>query len=97
MLIEYAVVQHLADNHRTAIRTRGSPCNISSRWYFWIFYFSQRKNEQNQCLFYQVQLTSARDLYQNRKEQFDNRLDELRLIGPVAIIKRNTFSGWMVQ
>ena len=30
------------------------------------------------------------DLYQNRKEQFDNRLDELRLIGPVAIIKRNT-------
>lgn len=90
MPVEYAVIQHLVENKRTAIRTENSPWNSLFSLLFLDILFDPIEGQLPSPILSGPIDFGTHDLYLNRKELFDTRLTEIEEYGPLPILNRNT-------
>jgi len=89
MPVEYAVLHHLNENNRTAVRTENSPWNNAFALLFLDILFAPVKDLLPSPILSAPIDFGTRDLYLNRKDLFDGRLQEIQQKGPLAILERN--------
>ena len=89
MPVEYAVLQHLNDNHRKTVRTENSPWNNVFALLFLDILFTPTKTLLPSPILSAPIDFGTTDLYLNRKDLFDERLNDLHTKGALSILEEN--------